>query len=153
MAESSIQGFHEDDEGHWVADLACGHAQHLRHKPPFENRALVTTEKGRAELIGMPLDCLFCNMATLPSGLVVYGGTRVFDETSVPKGLLANHTTKAGTWGRIVVQEGRLLYTVGLASWIIRPGVVGIVEPRVLHHVTPQGPVRFLVEFLHRQKF
>jgi hypothetical protein len=29
-----IVGFHRDDLGDWVADLECGHAQHLRHNPP-----------------------------------------------------------------------------------------------------------------------
>lgn len=29
-----IVGFHQDQKGHWVADLECGHAQHVRHDPP-----------------------------------------------------------------------------------------------------------------------
>ncbi|MCU4386288.1 DUF3565 domain-containing protein [Acinetobacter haemolyticus] len=29
--QQAIVGFHLDDENHWVADLACGHTQHLRH--------------------------------------------------------------------------------------------------------------------------
>lgn len=87
-------------------------------------------------------------MPTLPLGLEVYKQTKEFDEATVPKGLLHDHTTKAGTWGRIVVSEGRLRYTIGEESWILSAGVVGIVEPTVPHHVTPQGPVRFRVEFL-----
>jgi Protein of unknown function (DUF3565) len=34
-----IIGFHEDDEGHLVADLECGHSQHVRHEPPWQVRA------------------------------------------------------------------------------------------------------------------
>jgi hypothetical protein len=29
-----IVGFHTDVEGDWVADLECGHTQHVRHDPP-----------------------------------------------------------------------------------------------------------------------
>jgi hypothetical protein len=34
-------------EGHWVAELECGHRQHMRHRPPFERREWVTTPEGR----------------------------------------------------------------------------------------------------------
>ena len=146
----SITGFHQDDDGDWVADLVCGHGQHLRHKPPFEERIAVTTESGRQSLIGSELDCLLCNMPVLPEGLSAYKETKAFDAKSVPKGLLHDHTTKAGTWGRIVVAEGRLLYTIDKESWVLQRGVVGIVEPMVPHRVAPLGPVLFHVEFLKR---
>ncbi len=29
--QQAIVGFHLDDENHWVADLACGHMQHVCH--------------------------------------------------------------------------------------------------------------------------
>jgi hypothetical protein len=28
-----IIGFHQDDTGDWVADLECGHTQHVRPRP------------------------------------------------------------------------------------------------------------------------
>src|SRR6185437_14253136 len=45
--EQPISGFHRDDEGHWVAELACGHFQHVRHDPPWIERRWVTTPEGR----------------------------------------------------------------------------------------------------------
>lgn len=87
-------------------------------------------------------------MPTLPPDLEVYRQTREFDETSIPKGLLNEHTTKTGTWARIMVSEGLLRYTIDEESWVLSPEVVGIIAPMMLHHVTPQGPVRFHVEFL-----
>ena len=39
--QQAIVGFHLDDEGHFVADLACGHTQHVRHDPPWQNRTWV----------------------------------------------------------------------------------------------------------------
>jgi hypothetical protein len=55
-----IVAFHLDDEGHWVADLDCGHGQHVRHDPPWMSREWVTTEGGRKEHLGRELICLKC---------------------------------------------------------------------------------------------
>ena len=55
-----ITGFHTDEEGHWVADLECGHGQHVRHDPPLVTRPWVTTPEGRAGRLGMELQCVRC---------------------------------------------------------------------------------------------
>lgn len=102
-------------------------------------------------MLGRMLECHFCDMPHLPEGAATYKQTREFDEHSVPKGLLASHRTRAGTWGRIVVLEGLLLYSIyepRIDSWVLRPGIDGILEPTRSHWVRPQGPVRFRVEFL-----
>jgi hypothetical protein len=56
-----IISFTQDDEGHWVAELECGHRQHMRHRPPFESRPWVTTPEGRASRIGVIIDCRRCD--------------------------------------------------------------------------------------------
>lgn len=56
-----ITGFHKDDERHWVAELACGHDQHVRHNPPWINRPWVVTSEGRAKAIGRLLKCKKCD--------------------------------------------------------------------------------------------
>lgn len=61
MTERAITGFHLDEEGHWVAELACGHGQHVRHRPPWEVRAWVTTEAGREGKLGVALECKRCD--------------------------------------------------------------------------------------------
>jgi hypothetical protein len=53
--------FHTDDEGHWVADLDCGHTQHVRHDPPWQNRPWVLTDAGRNAMIGAVLYCVHCS--------------------------------------------------------------------------------------------
>jgi hypothetical protein len=55
-----ITGFHQDEEGHWVAELSCGHQQHMRHDPPWQNREWVTTAEGRARFIGVEIPCKGC---------------------------------------------------------------------------------------------
>lgn len=56
-----IVGFHTDEEGNWVADLECGHTQHVRHDPPWQNRPWVVTEAGRNEMRGAVLYCVHCS--------------------------------------------------------------------------------------------
>ena len=57
----AIIGFHLDDEQHYIAELACGHNQHVRHTPPWQNRVWVLTEDGRKEKLGMMLECKLCD--------------------------------------------------------------------------------------------
>jgi hypothetical protein len=56
-----IIDFHQDDEGHWVADLECGHGQHVRHNPPWMTRPWVTTPEGRQSRLGVILECKKCD--------------------------------------------------------------------------------------------
>jgi len=58
--KQAIVGFHQDEEQHWVARLACGHQQHVRHDPPWQNRPWTQTAPGRAAAIGETLDCRKC---------------------------------------------------------------------------------------------
>ncbi|MBL8564550.1 MAG: DUF3565 domain-containing protein [Hyphomicrobiaceae bacterium] len=58
-----ITGFYEDLEGHFVAVLACGHEQHVRHKPPLVERPWVLTAEGRQGMIGAEVECRACDAA------------------------------------------------------------------------------------------
>ncbi|HEX2189944.1 MAG TPA: DUF3565 domain-containing protein [Longimicrobiaceae bacterium] len=55
-----VVGFHRDGAGDWVADLQCGHAQHVRHDPPWQVRPWVLTPEGRAGFLGTELGCPEC---------------------------------------------------------------------------------------------
>jgi hypothetical protein len=57
-----ITAFHQDEEGQWVAELECGHRQHVRHNPPWDLRPWVLTEESRREKLGAPLNCVFCRV-------------------------------------------------------------------------------------------
>jgi hypothetical protein len=59
--QRAIIGFHKDAENHWVADLVCGHGQHVRHDPPWKVRDWVTTEEGRESRLGTELECRRCD--------------------------------------------------------------------------------------------
>lgn len=59
--QQPIIGYHRDDEEHWVAELDCGHNQHVRHDPPWMNRQWVTTAAGRESRLGVMLECKKCD--------------------------------------------------------------------------------------------
>ena len=87
--------------------------------------------------------------AGLPPGVQPNKRTPVFTETSVPAGLLKDHSTKEGVWGIIHVEQGELEYTItdqGVSTRL-NPNTQGLVRPTELHHVKPVGPCRFFVEF------
>jgi hypothetical protein len=59
--QQPIIGYHKDEEDDWVAELQCGHNQHVRHNPPWMNRPWVTTEEGRKSRLGRKLNCKKCD--------------------------------------------------------------------------------------------
>ena len=56
-----IVAFHQDDEPQWVATLDCGHTQHLRHDPPWQERSWVLDPVTRSEHLGTILKCPLCD--------------------------------------------------------------------------------------------
>lgn len=57
-----IVDYHTDDEGHWVAQLACGHNQHVRHDPPWMVREWLLSKGDRERMLGQLLDCKKCDV-------------------------------------------------------------------------------------------
>ena len=89
-------------------------------------------------------------MKNLPANLNPTKRTPEFMESSIPNGLLKAHQTKVGTWGEIVILEGELLYRIlepNFEEVVLSVSQYGVVEPTVLHEVSPLGEVRFYVQF------
>ena len=89
-------------------------------------------------------------MNALPEGVAPYARTATFSTRSIPEKLRKSHQTKAGTWAKIVVLEGRLRYRIlepGLREFELSPDHPGVVQPEVPHEVEAMGDVRFYVEF------
>ncbi len=145
--QTTLSGFHRDDQGDWVAELECGHAQHMRHRPPWELRPWVMTDDGRQQKLGEAIDCPLCDQIAMPPGASEYKRTATFSEETLPAALRAEHRTKAGTWARIAVEAGALDYHVRGRVHRLGPGQAGLVEPEQPHHVWPLGSVRVHVEF------
>ena len=57
-----ILGFHLDAHADWVAELACGHFQHVRHDPPWIEPAMDADTRGpRRRALGRTLACRKCD--------------------------------------------------------------------------------------------
>ncbi|WP_101759165.1 DUF1971 domain-containing protein [Oceanicoccus sp. KOV_DT_Chl] len=89
-------------------------------------------------------------MKTIPANVSAYKRTPEFNEHTIPAGLLNTHNTKEGVWGKIVILEGELRYTINEPEteiMILNSENPGTVEPAIRHQVEPLGSVRFYVEF------
>jgi len=67
VMQRAIVGFHQDDRGDWVAELACGHQRHVRHRPPFERRSWVLEAGSRERRLGTLIECGLCDQASAGS--------------------------------------------------------------------------------------
>jgi len=159
MVNQVITGFHQDADGDWVAELSCGHNQHVRHNPPFMPRPWAVSAAGRAERLGTPLSCPPCERAELPEAIRPVRSSPEWDEHTLPPGLRQAHQLAASTWGKIVVREGALRFSLrfsppssqcGESPLSVELGPhtpVQAIPPGVRHEVDPLGHVRFRIDF------
>lgn len=84
-----------------------------------------------------------------PDGLVPYRRTPEFTEASTPQALQRAHSTRAGTWARLHVLDGHLIFRdlVTGACSTLAEGIHPLIFPQRDHQVELIGPVRFFVEF------
>ena len=147
----SIDGFTVDEQGDWVASLSCLHRQHVRHAPPFRDRAWVTSAAGRDGHLGAPLDCPLCDRAEPPAGLRASRTAGPFDAGTLPAGLRRTHRVAERTWARLRVLEGVVRLTMATAppiDVVLRAGEEHHIPPGVDHILDLQGPFRLAVDFL-----
>lgn len=148
--ERTIASLRRDREGEWVAELDCGHCQHVRHRPPFQVRPWVLDEPQRAERVGTVLPCPLCARAEMPERVRFVRASAPWDERSLPAGLLRAHRLASGTWGRLVVEEGRVAFraaTTPPTECVLRAGSTQAIPPGLTHEIEPIGHVRLFVEF------
>ena len=147
-----IDGFHRDPVGDWVAELHCGHGQHVRHQPPFLSRPWVVTDEGRASQLGVELECPLCDRFELPAGSprTSDGGIHCDDDA----GGLPPITRRSPACGeRSTSSRGSVRYIVEpplARELVLDPDHPGIVVPEVRHRVAPAADARFFVEFSRR---
>jgi hypothetical protein len=70
MSDTTIIGFRQDEDGHWIVELSCGHTQHLRHQPPWQSREWVLDARLRQEKIGQSFRCGWCAQGAVDDNLV-----------------------------------------------------------------------------------
>ncbi len=137
VMERSISGFVTDEVGDLVALLACGHRQHLRHRPPFQVRPWILDPSARQGRLGTPIDCPLCDRGELPDGAVPLGTRGPWDEASLPGALRRRHELPAGRWALLRVHRGHLtLRFEGQSSArALEGGQLQAIPPGVPHRV------------------
>lgn len=149
--ERLITGYRRDVEGEWVAELGCGHDQHVRHRPPFQPREWILTSEGRAGRLQTTLSCPLCDRAELPPTAQPVRISPVWTEQTMPAALRRSHRLAEGTWGLLVVHEGLLRCAIATQPGIdvvLTPAATQALPPQVDHEVAPEGVVRFSIQFL-----
>ena len=148
-----IDGFHQDDEGDWVAELSCLHNQHVRHRPPFREQPWVLGEAGRDAHLRTQLDCPLCDRAELPSGLEVVRTAGPFDAATMPAALRRAHRVADRTWGTLRVFAGTVQLAMETSPRInvrLSAGDAQPIPPGVPHAVCVDGPMCVVIEFARK---
>ena len=148
-----IAGFHRDELGDWVAELSCLHNQHVRHRPPFQDRPWVLDPERRQARVGSVIDCPLCDRAEMPEGLRLLRTAGPWDQETVPAGLCRSHRTGAGVWGLLQVLDGGVAFrlaTTPVQDTLLRAGTSQPIPPEVAHEVRIVGPTRLAVQFWGR---
>lgn len=147
-----IVGFHIDDQGDWVADLECGHAQHVRHNPPWVNRPWVLEVEGRKRALGTLLDCLKCNMPRIPSEAQQIACSAMLTQQAISEKDADLQYNDADTWVKVVVHEGELIYqqiadkTIG---YVIDSEFAAVIAPGERFVLREKGRVRYQLFYYH----
>ena len=89
-------------------------------------------------------------MYQLPNNVKHHKATPIFDQATIPAGLLSEHQLAAETWGKIHVLEGKLVLEFLQSGEIevLNKDRPGIVPPELVHQVKGLEDVKFYVEFL-----
>lgn len=148
-----IAGFHQDEVGDWVAELSCLHNQHIRHRPPFQERPWVLEPAGRQERIGSAIECPLCDRAELPADLTLLRVAGPWDQETLPAGLRRRHRTAEGVWGVLEVSEGAVGLRIETAPPVDRtvgPGESQAIPAATPHELSLEGPFRLVLQFWGR---
>jgi tellurite resistance-related uncharacterized protein len=149
----TMTGFHQDDDGDWVAELSCLHGQHVRHQPPFWEAAWIEDARERQRRVGQQLDCPLCDRAELPEGMRPARTTATWDDATMPAALRRAHRVAAQTWGLLEVEAGQVRFVADTdppMDVLVTPARPQPIPPELDHHVTPEAGARFHVTFLTR---
>jgi hypothetical protein len=151
--QQAITGFHQDEEQYWVAELLCGHSQHVRHDPPWQNRPWVITEEGRKQKLGMTLNCRKCDMPKLPKPELcqLLNQSTTLNEKSIPPELLNPDQLPDNIWAEITLVYGELQLVLDIDSkpqgFLLDPEFSGVVPPHTTFHIKPRGSCNFSLRF------
>jgi aminoglycoside phosphotransferase (APT) family kinase protein len=130
----AIVSFRQDEHGDFIAVLACGHTQHVRHKPPWQLRPWVTSEAGRAQHIGVELSCPSCDAPLLHPGTPP---AEVSIDSALVAALLEQQHPDLARLPLRAVDSGwdNAMYRLG-ERWAVRLPRRSVAAPLIVHEQT-----------------
>lgn len=90
------------------------------------------------------------NRPQLPDGLHYVRTTDIFDQDTVPVGLLRAHRVAEGVWGQLVIHTGTVTFVFEDEPdqpLTVNAGEAVAIPPGRHHHLELGGPATFAVEF------
>lgn len=150
----AIKSFQKNRFQEWDALLVCGHSVTMRHNPPYMSCRWIGTAEGRQAHVGDDIDCVSCDMPTLPVDVTlvkVSGAIDVALNTHVSD--LLEQPLEPNHWAVVEVLEGMLQFVIAPATeesrgFLIDPSFPGIAAPGVSHHLSAaMGSATVLVKF------
>lgn len=133
-----------------VVHLDCRHRRHVRDRPPLERHPWVRDPAAHAERVGTSIECGWCETLRRPDDVARYREGPVWDAATIPAGLRARHTLKAGVWGELVVLAGRvrLRWLAPLDRTVeLGAGDTVSIPPELPHELEIVGDVQLRVDF------
>ena len=89
----------------------------------------------------------------MPEGLELVRTTAVWENDTVPAGVLSGHRVADGVWGQLVVRSGAVGFVFEDEPDVtIHVGTGGrvVIPPGRFHHVVLEEPASFVVEFFRK---
>jgi tellurite methyltransferase len=150
MIERGIVAVHEESVDTCIVELDCGHRRHVRDRPPFERHPWVRDAAARGARVGQRIECGRCEALERPVTATRYREGPIWDQQTVPRGLLAAHRLKPGVWGELTILEGRvrLRYLPPLDRVReLGSGDTASIPPELPHQLELTGDVRLRLDF------
>jgi tellurite resistance-related uncharacterized protein len=150
MIPRRIVAIDPESDDSCVVQLDCGHRRHVRDRPPLEVHPWVRDPTARAARVGTSIECGWCEACRRPDGVTRYREGPQWDATTIPAGLRASHSLRAGVWGELVVHSGRirLRYLAPLDRTLeLGPGDTASIPPELPHELELIGDVQLRVDF------
>ena len=148
-----IDGFHQDDEGDWVAELLLP-AQPARPSSAALPGSAVGARRGRPRRPrGRMLDCPLCDRAEPPSGLEVVRTAGPFDAGDDAGRSAARPPSRRPHLGRLLVLAGTVQLAMETSPRInvrLSAGDAQAIPPGVPHAVGVDGPMCVVIEFARK---
>ena len=138
-----ITGVSQDEKSDWVAELSCGHGQHICHKPPFCCVLGRHSPEGHGSMLHQQARLPALRRFELPGRLRCPGSerlssTRPRSHSGCRRIITRRRQASGGDSRPLRAAPAITSMALMVVNWSLDPGNPGIVLPEVLQRTTSQ---------------